>query len=308
MIRYTKNEDIDRKRWDECIAGSVNGLAYAYSWYLDALCPGQWDALITDDYLSVFPLPNRKKSGISYIYTPFFIQQLGVFSREQQNEQYVDHFLDAIPGAFRLVELNLNIHNIASCAKFSYVKNLNHELDLYSPYEQIRENYSENIIRNLKKAANNNISVRKDDSIDPVIELFRDEKGREIKHWGDREYDLFRHLLAECKKRGLMEVMGAYAHNGDYIAGIIFLRSNGRAIFLFSANDQAAREQGAMPWMIDHFIRENAGKELILDFEGSNDEGLARFYKSFGARQTVYQRAVRNTLPRWINFIRQHIR
>jgi hypothetical protein len=305
MIRYVTNGDIDRKRWDTCIAESYNGMIYACSWYLDILCPGQWDALIGDDYHSVFPLPYRKKAGISYIYTPFFIQQLGVFSQDQLTGAQVDHFLDAIPKSFRLIELNLNVQNVAASKGYSFVTNMNHELNLGQDYEQIRMNYSENLVRNLKKATNNAVSVNRDESIEPVIALFRAEKGREVKHWRNREYDLFRRLLNICKERGSLEVRGAYTGKGHFAAGIIFLRTDRRVIFLFSGTGEVARETGAMPWLIDNYIREYAGRNILLDFEGSNDEGLARFYKSFGAKQTTYQRAVRNKLPFWINFLRQ---
>jgi hypothetical protein len=308
MITYIGNKDIDRKRWDACIAKAHNSLVYAYSWYLDILCPEQWDALIGDDYESVFPLPFRKKYGIRYIYTPFFIQQLGVYSQRPLIETEINSFLDSIPEDFRLVELNLNVYNVASANGFNYVTNLNHELNLGMSYELVRRNYSENLIRNLKKAANNNLAVIKDESADQVIDLFRAEKGREVKHWGNKEYDIFRHLLAECSMRGVLEIKGAYSDKGDFVAGIIFLRSDSRAIFLFSATGPIARELNAMPWMVDDFIREHAGKNLILDFEGSNDEGLARFYKSFGANQTIYQRAERNSLPGWINFLRKSIK
>ena len=41
-----------------------------------------WDALVEDDYVSVMPLPYRKKMGVTYIFPPTMTQQLGVFSHE----------------------------------------------------------------------------------------------------------------------------------------------------------------------------------------------------------------------------------
>ena len=40
--------------------------------------------------------------------------------------------------------------------------------------------------------------------------------------------------------------------------------------------------------LIDHIIRQEAGKNTILDFEGSKIEGVARFYKGFGAKNHPY--------------------
>jgi len=304
MIRYLRHTEIDKALWDKTIAESANGLVYACSWYLDVLCPAQWDAIVEDDYKSVFPLPRRKKAGISYIYTPFFVQQLGAFSGIVPGGEKINLFLNAIPEEFRLVELNLNTCNHATCAGFHFVENQNFELSLAQPYEQLQRNYSENLIRNLRKTVGHSLLMNRDEQTGSIIDLFRSEKGMEIKHWGEKEYGVFKGLLSECSERGLLKVWGAYIEN-KLCAGIIFLVSPGRVIFLFSATNEIARASGAMARLIDRFINENAGRNLILDFEGSNEEGLARFYRSFGAQKTVYQRAVRNSLPGWINFLRK---
>ena len=48
------------------------------------------------------------------------------------------------------------------------------------------------------------------------------------------------------------------------------------------------KELGGMPFLIDEIIKENSPGFRILDFEGSNDPNLARFYKGFGAVKSVY--------------------
>ena len=50
-------------------------------WYLD-IVHENWDALMEDDYERVMPMPVITKNWrISYIFQPFFVQQLGVFSK-----------------------------------------------------------------------------------------------------------------------------------------------------------------------------------------------------------------------------------
>jgi len=63
MIAYLKNDEIDRSRWDDCLAEIPGIRPYAYSWYLDIMSPG-WEALVDDDYCSLFPPAARKKVRI----------------------------------------------------------------------------------------------------------------------------------------------------------------------------------------------------------------------------------------------------
>ena len=79
-IRYLPYNDIDKKKWDACIAAADNGLVYAGSMYLDAMAQN-WDALILDDYKAVMPLTWKKKYSIHYLYQPFFTSCLGVFGK-----------------------------------------------------------------------------------------------------------------------------------------------------------------------------------------------------------------------------------
>ena len=94
MIQYIANDNLDYEKWDKCIIGSVNGNFYAKSWYLDIVSPN-WKALIQDDYKAVFPLPIKKRLGISYISQPLFTQQLGIFSSECGKN--FEEFLSQIP-------------------------------------------------------------------------------------------------------------------------------------------------------------------------------------------------------------------
>lgn len=81
-IRYLKHNEIDKIKWDHTIKNSFNHLPYAYSWYLDCVCPN-WHALVTENYEFVFPITLRRKAGVKYLYQPYFTQQLGLFSVEE---------------------------------------------------------------------------------------------------------------------------------------------------------------------------------------------------------------------------------
>lgn len=296
MIRFLKHNEIDRQKWDECIRLSFNGIIYAYSWYLDVVCPS-WEALVAEDYKVVMPLPAGRKFGIDYLYPPFFVQQLGVFSVKRLTNEDVLHFLAAIPARFRYWELNLNTFNKLEKTSWRYAENLTHELDLIEPYEKLAASYSENTRRNIKKATAAGFKATADVPREIIISLFRSGRGQTIEKLKEQHYDLLRNLLRVIDSRGKLHVRAVTDADGAVMAGAFFVDSNGKVIFLFSGTAETARNTGALAFLVDAFIRENAQKNLVLDFEGSNDANLARFYKSFGAKECIYLQVRKNELP-----------
>ena len=301
MIRYLEHEEVNKNKWDEAIDASPNGMVYAKSWYLDIVSPG-WQGLIEDNYRSVFPLTSRKKFGFSYLYQPFFTQQLGVFSESPINAETVEKILSAIPDKFRLTEIQLNHRNKIGNSDFKSSNLLTHHLHLGNSYEEIQNKYSENLKRNLKRAKQNNLSITSDFSTGDVITLFRNNRGKGVDTLKQKDYDTLEKLVDAAHSRGLINKFGV-KFDGQLEAGAIFIRSNHEYIFLFSATGERAKESGSMAFIIDHFIRSRAGEKKVLDFEGSMDPGLARFYKSFGSDEVVYLQIRKNNLPlplRWL--------
>ncbi|MEI6062406.1 MAG: hypothetical protein WCR72_17025 [Bacteroidota bacterium] len=294
MIRFLHHDQIDKSRWDDCIGLAINGNLYAYSWYLDIVSPG-WCALVEDDYETVFPLTVSSRMGVGYIMQPYFTQQLGLYFRCMPQDEKLTEFIHFIPERYGYIDINLNSSNRIPAGIHAF-DNINLELSLRPDYNTIAKAYQANLQRNLKKAGQNKLSLSKTVSPDEVISLFRANRGKELRHLGHGEYALVNSIACESIQKGTGEIWGALDEHKQLVAGILWVRSHQKAIFLFSALSERGKKLNAMPWLIDTFISENSGKPVTLDFEGSNNEGLARFYSSFGATSVVYQRFVRNTL------------
>lgn len=294
MIRYLKHSEIDIGKWDDCVESAVNHMLYGYSWYLDLVCE-EWDGLVSNDYEAVFPITGGRKYGINYLYQPPFTQQLGLFSKEKPEFNTVDDFLDAIPSKFRFAEIFLNTLSFPSVAP-TKARN-NYELDLARPYSLIAEGYTKNLLRNLKKAEQHNMYVAAHPDTTNIIELFRANRGRDIRRFDDLAAQQFRRLYHSLEHRGHARSWGAYSKTNDLLAGIIFFFDRQRAIFIFSGLSEEGRDKGAMPLIVDHVIRQFAGSDTTLDFEGSMDPGLARFFASFGAELKHYWFYRFNRLP-----------
>ncbi|RLD41516.1 MAG: hypothetical protein DRI86_13210 [Bacteroidetes bacterium] len=288
MIKYLKHDEIDFTQWDKCISNSVGAYIYAYSWYLDIVA-GEWDALVDDDYLSVFPLPFRQKFGVKYIYQPVFTQQLGLFSTEMQGIARLNEFLQAIPKDFKLIEMNLNKYYVTIKRKnYSLVENRNLELDLAKDYEHIYKQFSTNLKRNIKKADKQELRIAEHVKPEELIALFKENKGSELNVYSPEDYVRLGRLAYMLLHKGKASIVGVYNKENTLIAAALFVSGKTRFIFLFSGLNKEGKEKAAMPFLISSFIKKYSNSNKVFDFEGSNNESLARFYKSFGAQEYHY--------------------
>ena len=304
MIKFVKHNDVDTEKWDKCIRKSVNCLPYAFSWYLD-LVVSQWDALVLNDYEAVFPLPSKSKFNITYSSTPFWVQQLGLFSLTCQSLTRINDFIDAIPDTYRFIDLNMNFNaDVSQTSSTIISSNSNFVIQLDKPYSKVKELYSKNLSRNLKKSDSNNLQLFKNDSPNGLIRLFRDDRGKSIKHFSEEDYKRLETIMHVAIHKNCGQIWMAYGEGNRPLAGMFLLFSPRRVIMLFTGNSKEGKELGAMPFLIDSFLKESANTGLVFDFEGSNDLNLARFYKSFGAKNESYQNLKINRLPLLLRFLK----
>ena len=302
MIRLLKHNEINKRRWDDCINKSFNGNVYALSWYLDIVHPN-WNALIENDYERVMPLTNSKKFGLSYMFQPFFVQQLGVFSTSQLSQDDVDNFINAIPQQYILTQYRLNSYNKVDYNSDIIAKHRNVELDLIYDYQYLYNNYNNNTKRNLVKAEAAGLSINNNINPEIIINLFRNNRGKDVKHWKDKEYNRLLELINTAISQECCFTIGINDLDNNTIAGAVFMHSHDRIIFLFSGSDEAHKDKHALTMLLDNVIREFSETQYTLDFEGSDNDGLARFYKGFGGAEVFYPEVKYNNLKGILKFI-----
>lgn len=297
-IAYLKHKDIDKKRWDSCISKAMNGNLYAWSWYLDAVSPG-WDALILGDYEALMPLTRRTKWGIHYLYRPLLNQQLGVFSQDLHLVSDPMPFLDALPAHFRLVEITLNKYNTVpegiACSRHT-----SYELDLVSHYDDLRKNYKQNTVRNIKKAEKSKVQLDLNvEASDFINLLWKDQSDGSAILLKPDNFEILLGLLAVLKENNAGRIIGMRDEGGDLTAATLFGFSHHKWYNLAPVANAKGKEMSAQFMVTDALIREYAGQPLTLDFEGSDLPGVARFYAGFGAQPYQYAFFVKNKLP-WL--------
>ena len=308
MLKYLKHSEIDLTLWDYCVQNSAQPMVYAYSGYLEVSTAGNWDALVElrqGKYVSVFPLPYKKRLGICFTYQPFHSQQLGLFTTPESQETSVENYLKLIPKHFRKVYLQLNTENTFALGPlprgFSSVPRVTFHLTLVYEYSVLKESFTTNLKRSIRKAKKENYEVTETQNLPDLIKLYRQTRGKELKDVKDRHYALFEKQYAFLLQNALVQ-LSEIRKNGELIAGAVFLKQPGKLIFLFSATSETGKQHGAMPFLLTRLIKQFAGTSTVLDFEGSSIPNLARFYSSFGAKPVTYLSVTRNNLPwysRW---------
>ena len=298
LITYLKHTEIDKHKWDACIAKASNSLVYAYSWYLDVVSPN-WDALVLNDYEAIMPITHRRKYFISYLFQPFFTQQLGVFSRLETPDFIVQKFIDAIPSKYKFIDINFNEDNNAK----GLIEKKNFILPIDETYADLFAAYKGQAKRNIKKAKEQNLYLQ----VLPYkqsVDFYVKHKGAATKGVTAKDYLMLKQLYKICNKQNMLLSMGVFSKQFGLVATGVFIINEDRVIFHLGTSDSKGKEIGAMHFLMDGVIAQLAGKNSFIDFEGSEKEGIARFYKSFGAFKRPYFKYKINTLPKILAWLK----
>ena len=296
-IQYVDHHQIDPTKWDSAILRSPHPLAYGLFEYLNAVCESQWDALIYNDYESVFPLPFKKKFGIKYIVQPVFCQQLGAFGSNVNVR--TNDFLSAIPKRFLRVRLQLNPYFdqtneiesiqtkpagiIASSRKLTTKTNMT--IQLSQPLD-----YNKDCKKNLHRLAElpieykiNAISIRE------AIDTYRKAWGKQNPEIEDEHYQLFANA---CTDKLSFTVTAHHQKEGDLLGAAIFLitpENTKRSLhYVCAGPTEAGKSIGVMHGIIDFILNRYKGENMLFDFEGSSIASVASFYKKFGANEEPF--------------------
>jgi len=299
QMHYIKHHDIAAEKWEHCIENAGNSRVYANVWHLDRTAV-VWDALVWGDYEFVMPLPVRKKWGISYVYQPLFCQQLGIFPKP--TKIIAELFYDALWEKFRYCDAHINSQNpsIQTEKGIDFLPRQNYLLDLKYNYKSLARSFSANTKRNIAKSGVNNLhyiaGIRLEDYLAFKQANLMDKVSK-------KDIEKLKSIIAFGQYKGFGKIHGVYSAGNDLCAAVYFCKWKNRVIYMNAASNEEGKKLGAMFFLVDNFIKTNAEKEIILDFEGSMIPGVARFYSGFGSIPETYFQLKFNRLPlplRWL--------
>jgi hypothetical protein len=276
VIKHLTHQSIDMELWDQAVDSSANGLVYARSWFLNVLAPG-WEALVEENYRFIFPVPVKRKYKIPYIVQPKLTQQLGIFSALPVNTKIIKAFINKLPSYS--YELYLNEANSYEEAE----PQPNFVLELCHTYDQLSKSFSKNTRRNIEKAVKYGLKTISLD-VESYMQFYR--ISRNIHQMSDLK--MLENLLKSGLNLGELCLTGIVDQEDNLLAALCYTIYKKRLTFLLPVVGEAGKKALAMFYLVNELIRQNVNSDLLLDFEGSREEGVARFYESFGAINRSY--------------------
>jgi hypothetical protein len=155
--------------------------------------------------------------------------------------------------------------------------------------------FSGNTIRNLKNAEKSALRISNELDNDEFTSFYQSIK----KDYLSISSVMLRYLVEEGIKRNEMKLSGVYNSNNELIAANCLAYYNNRITNLIPISNEEGKKSSAMFLLINELIKSESMSDQILDFEGSKIEGIARFYKGFGAINQPYY-TIKNLRPSFL--------
>jgi hypothetical protein len=292
MIKFLKNNEINKEKWNQAIDHSACPVFYARAQVLDIMCP-QWAALVLGDYLAVMPLPIKHKLGIlPYIFTPNFIQKLGVFA-PPNTPIVLEDFLSAIPSYFLRIELRIHNMYTPSNASLEHIRErTSFILELKKPIQEIESGFNADAKKNLRKLNEITIRLEENYSIDKIMDLYILEYGT-LNGIKKQEYENFAKVLESLQKNGKVWTVGLFEKNTLLGAGA-FVVDYDTVHYVLGAPTKEGKKIGSTHKLIYVALEKFCLNQKVFDFEGSDIKPVAFFYKKFGSYPSKYFSYKRN--------------
>mgnify|MGYP002623615232 CR=1 FL=1 len=289
-----------------CESGEYYVPLFLQYWWMDAVCKGkQWDVVLAFDReqpTGAMPFLFGRKYGLTYIIQPQLTQYSGPcyfypkglkgqnrLEFEKQTAHQLISQIDRIKPALFIQNFSPQITNWLPFywAGYHQTTRYTYRLEDISNPVQIFENFDREKRQRKIRRYEQSTTVRYDMS----PEAFADFHRRYWENKGKKDL-LSRDLIVSVCNTAIMHGNGIIASlfddNGRLLCARFVAYDGHNAYALMSAVDADLHRSGHNETLIWALLQHLSPICRSFDFEGSMDEGIEYFYRSFGARQTPF--------------------
>ncbi|TXH20591.1 MAG: hypothetical protein E6Q95_05430 [Chitinophagaceae bacterium] len=302
-IILLQRHEIDDILWNNCVLNSSNGLIYSTTQYLDAVVK-DWIGLIYNNYQSIFPIPIKKKWGISYIPHPMGISQLGITGSMNDNITFA--FINFIQKHFKYGSILFNEWiSDASIQNHQLERKTNYILPLTESYETIYARFTKDAKKNIRFCKGLHTQSIHEINTDDLVNNYLIQYGsRNQLNRRSKEIKNYIEALSFLQNKNMAFTSGIINDKNELLVSGFFGKFKNRIYYLFAAPSVEGRKLNITHLLINNIIEENANSSLIFDFEGSSIPSVAQFYKKFSPIEKRYAVKHLNHFPSWTKWLK----
>jgi hypothetical protein len=242
---------------------------------------GQTECVWIDEQPAFFVF-EKKVGPFRYLTLPTGIQKNGTFCTSIPTEAIAwlqqKYFKIHLSFSENLVtNLSELLPNVLTVQRSNFV------LSTKDPYEKIQLTFDQNHKRNVKKAQKNELILKQSGNYSALLTDFIRNNSK-----NKSSIAFYQKLFKSPESLKPTWWFASHSKHKEFLAGIFSLELGNRLYILFTHVTQLGKEKNALFFLIDQIIQQKANQDFYIDFEGSNEPGLARFYKGFGSHNEPY--------------------
>lgn len=276
---------IDPLLWDRCVASDPAAKVYNYYDYLNTFARS-WKGAVYGDYVACFPLTGFRKGHLPWLMKPAATQQLqlAVLDGINPGAEVIEGLRELILRHYKVIQVAVSPP--VDLGPVTRVRT-NYCLDLSPEYPFLRSGFTKSGLRNIKKAEAAGLSLEETGDIAIVIDLYQAAYGA-LAQLKTYVYEAFRKLAGQQYRHFRARTYVVKEESGAIVFAALLLEDHKALYYVLGAPTEKGRSLRATYYFIGELIRQNAGKPVKLDFEGSDIKNVADFYLSFGPQEEKY--------------------
>lgn len=286
--------------------------AYANSvfeqpWWLDIVAPGKWgEVCVAENGEIIARLPYVLKKG--KLVMPPFTQTLGPWIKPElrfplpgnaqlsKQKEIISSLIEQLPShrSFHMTFDSTNDYILPyRWLGYRYYPEFSYRLSCLDDTEKLYSDFHKTAKKNIKYARNKTRIIFEEDPSN-VIALFEKTFANQ-KRSIPVSTVLLEKMIRESIDRGNGRILTAIDPMGNIHSSAFLLFDDKVCYYLIGGSDPEFRSSGAQSLVLWESIKFAATVSKIFDFEGSNIEGIEKFFRQFGGERVINYAVVKQS-------------